>query len=1376
MTPVSTPTSEAVTPRERSFARACHLAAGAIAAYALGAWSVGRPDLAAFGAGFVAMAPTTSIVLLVLSVLGLTIAEGTPSRGRQRLAVSLVGFGLAIAALGFAEPLRLEVLLDSWFGGGDVEPSRPFGGRMSRYTAVLLCLLTVAMYDGLRSSDAARVRARWTAGIAALCAMLVSEGYLLGGAPLYGTTAMPIAAPTSFAISLLGIGTLLAVGRAPSSPSAFARMLRVPDGFGMLVLVTTVLAAGGGFAWWESHRRTHSTQVQEALRLVASSKADQIDEWLNGHLSTGRVLEAIRWPRGAFRAPLDPQLERWVRSVVTSEGYAESALIAADGTVLAAYGKMDSMHWAAFAARQAAGSEPRIAITDLHLHEGGSRLDLWIPLHTIDVETPPAWLFLSIDPEPSLFAPWRDEPSAAQTLEVALWRDDGDVATILNNPQPDDTTALRYRVPLSAPPTTLEGQALRQASAPSFGQNFRGRDVAWASSRPKSRPWTVVATIDREEFLAPVGRNALSAILLSLGILGGTVAAGVALLSRRELAAATRELELVAERERSAAELSASERRFARAIHATSDGVWEWSVGSECVYRSSRWREILGIPEDAPMGSIAEHVQRVHPDDAPRVSATLDALVTHDVPYDVEYRVEHHDGRWRWVRDRATVERDETGRALLVTGAMSDITARKMLERAVQRTDRVLRVRSACNLALVRAPDEQTLLTTVCDVAVREGGYRMSWIGFAEESPGRPVRVMASSGAVGTYLSRAQISWDQNAATGQGPTGRCISTGEAQAAQDIAHDPRFAQWREAALAMGFASSCAVPLQLQGRVIGAFMLYADEPFAFDAAELALLSELGNDIAFGIAAKRDQRAVAAQQAQLTLFRAVIERSSDAIFVSDAPTGRFIDFNATAAQSLGYTSDELLTLDVNDITDTPGDAASYRRLIESLRVDGPSVSATTHRRKDGTRFPVEVARTLLSADGQEWVLSVARDVSERNALQEQLLQSQKLEGLGRLAGGIAHDFNNLLTVINATADLAASSLAPRDERRADFEQIRGAGQRAATLTAQLLSFSRRQVMHQRVLDLGAVTERFGGLLRRVIGEDVRLELRHPASPLWVNADPGLLEQILMNLAVNARDAMPQGGTIVVDISHVTLDEDFTTHHPTTVVGPHARLSVRDTGVGMSEEVLARVFEPFFTTKPAGQGTGLGLATVYGLVKQMGGSIWFTSSVGAGTTADVYFPLVAAPAPATDGGLAPQQMHGRETILVVEDEASIRLVARRVLERAGYTVLTAEDAQDALQQLATLERPVHLLLTDVVMPGMPGTELAMRVRAAFPSIRVLLASGYSQELLAQRAAGVSPFPLLTKPYSMDELTRAVRTVLDTALPDEPINTPTPR
>jgi CheY-like chemotaxis protein len=389
----------------------------------------------------------------------------------------------------------------------------------------------------------------------------------------------------------------------------------------------------------------------------------------------------------------------------------------------------------------------------------------------------------------------------------------------------------------------------------------------------------------------------------------------------------------------------------------------------------------------------------------------------------------------------------------------------------------------------------------------------------------------------------------------------------------------------------------------------------------------------------------------------------------------------------------------------------------------------------------------------------------------------QTQKMEAIGRLAGGVAHDFNNLLTAICGYCELALGQLGPADPVVADLREVQAAGERARELTQQLLAFGRRQVLAPTVLDLGAVVRDTERMLHRVIGEDIDLRTILAGELGCVMADAGQMQQVLLNLAINARDAMPAGGTLTIETTDVVLDEIYAQLHPGVRPGPHVMLAVCDTGVGMDAATQAHAFEPFFTTKPVGQGTGLGLASVYGIVKQSGGDIRVHSEPGLGTTFRIYLPRVdaaaaalplPAPAPAPTGG---------ETILVVEDEQRVRQYAQRVLEAAGYRVLMADGGVQALALAAAPAQVLDLLLTDVVMPGMNGREVAEALLARRPDLRVLFMSGYADNAVVERGLVDVGVALLAKPFSGSELLRRVRDVLDasSARPTTPAEPPAP-
>src|SRR6266566_3119134 len=393
---------------------------------------------------------------------------------------------------------------------------------------------------------------------------------------------------------------------------------------------------------------------------------------------------------------------------------------------------------------------------------------------------------------------------------------------------------------------------------------------------------------------------------------------------------------------------------------------------------------------------------------------------------------------------------------------------------------------------------------------------------------------------------------------------------------------------------------------------------------------------------------------------------------------------------------------------------------------------------------------------------VWGTQRDVTEQRQLEEQFRQSQKMEAVGQLAGGIAHDFNNLLTAILGNTQLLLRDLPPGDAKRGDVEEIRKASERAASLTRQLLAYSRRQMLQPEVLDLNGVVAEMDRMLRRLIGEHIALVTVLAPELGRVRADPNQLEQVIVNLAVNARDAMPDGGKLTIETANVELDATYAQAHLGSVPGSYAMVAVTDTGVGMDATVRAHLFEPFFTTKEVGKGTGLGLATVYGIVKQSDGYISVYSEVGRGTSFKIYLPRIDTPAPIPASPAKDRPDRGTETILVVEDEPAVLSLSRRALEAQGYVVLAASDASDAMRVVERHGGTIHLLLTDVVMPGLSGRELADRLATRRPGIRVLYMSGYPGDAVVQHGALPHGSAFLQKPFSPDGLARKVRDVLD--------------
>ncbi len=494
-------------------------------------------------------------------------------------------------------------------------------------------------------------------------------------------------------------------------------------------------------------------------------------------------------------------------------------------------------------------------------------------------------------------------------------------------------------------------------------------------------------------------------------------------------------------------------------------------------------------------------------------------------------------------------------------------------------------------------------------------------------------------------------------------------------------------------------------------------------------------------------------------------LFENSPLPMWVFDRDTLAFLAVNAATVRQYGYSREEFARMTVADIRPV-GDVPALREAVAGPPADNRIVR---HRRRDGSLLTVEIQSHDVSFEGRSARLALGHDITARlqaeEALkrsEERLHQAQKLDAIGSLAGGIAHDFNNMLTVILSYAKLIVYGLKPGDPILDDVEEIRRAGERATEMTRQLLAFSRKQMLQPRIVDLNRVIGGMEKMLYRLLGADIDLSLLTAPKLAKVFADPSQVEQIIMNLVVNARDASPNGGKVTIETMDVVLDAAYAADHHGVTPGPHVLLAVTDTGTGMDKETQARIFEPFFTTKEQGKGTGLGLSTVFGIVKQSGGHVWVYSEVGRGSTFKVYLPgcegeeeTVTAPVEAGD-------LRGQETILLVEDEEQVRVLLRSVLRRNGYNVLETQNGGEAFLVCEKYEAKIDLLLTDVVMPRMNGREVAERLVGMRPSLRVLFVSGYTENSIVHHGVLDSGVAFLSKPITPDVLLRKVREVLD--------------
>jgi PAS domain S-box-containing protein len=1071
-------------------------------------------------------------------------------------------------------------------------------------------------------------------------------------------------------------------------------------------------------------RRDFLAQVEQDMSLRSEMRCMAVDLWLEEGLQDAQVFAALPPLRDLLRSrrgdPVDFPLSRQemvvrLTGVLTTQGGIEGleAVHVVDGAgrlVVASVGADTLQPDGKLAVRRVLEQrQPWISIGSHR--DGRSHVVFAVPISEAtdepDRDVPLGIVLIHQDAVEWLYPFMGSALTTWKTGEALLARQEGDSIQFLSPLRFSADAPLERRVPASTDLATWA--ALRDP--PGFGRfrDYRGEPVFAAHRWLETAPWGVVVKVDQGEVLGEFARRA-RAVGVAWGLAILAFLSTLAILWRQ-----------VALRRQVGAEraLRSAEQRYRRLHESMRDAFVSVAMDGRILESNPAFQQMLGYsPEElASLTYVDITPERWHAQEERVVEEQILARGYSDI-YEKEYR--RKDGTVLPVELRTFLVRDDTGRPVEMWAIVRDISSRRQTETALRQSEARLRA----------------VLHTIPDLI---------WLKDPE----------------GIYL-------------GCNPAfERLFGAPEAEIVGRTDHD-----FVSRELADFFRANDLKALAADRAMVNEEELtFAADGYqgSFETIKMPIRDVDGGIIGvLGIA--RDITLRRRDEEGLRTFSRIVQQSPVCVVLTD-PEGAIEYVNPKFCEVTGYSMGEVLGQNPRILQSGLTPPEVYAELWRTIKAGGEWHGEFCNRRKDGRLYWEDATFGAIrdAAGTVTHLLAVKEDITARRqaeealrGTQEQLLQSQKMEAIGRLAGGVAHDFNNLLSVIRGYSELALRRLLPADPARKTHETVRQAADRAAGLTRQLLAFSRRQVLDPKVVDLRHTLGEMEVMLRQVIGEDVELLVKQPAELGRVRIDPGQFEQVVMNLAVNARDAMPRGGTLRLELSETTLEAGQAREGVTMAPGPYVTLTVCDTGVGMDETTRAHIFEPFFTTKERGHGTGLGLATVYGIVKQSGGYIWVDSAPEKGTTFRIHLPRVDDPVdesrPVASRG---EERGGGELILLLEDDVSVGLLARQILEEQGYRVLLTRDGDEAIRVAGDQGGEIALLLADVILPGLNGREVAERLRRGLPALRVLFMSGYTDDVIIRSGAGgaggvLEPGTrLLQKPFTIESLLAAVREAL---------------
>ena len=1135
--------------------------------------------------------------------------------------------------------------------------------------------------------------------------------------------------------------------------------------FGILTTVAAILLAlfSGCIWFYQAEKSAARQQVQKQLAAIAHLKVDQIVAWRNARLDDAAVLtESPFLAEGIARFLAHPdasnteELRQRFQSIQRHYHYTDVLLVTPEGKVHLSLSGTATTNEHSMAALTEALAERKPVLVDLEsepLHPE-PHVKVVAPIFAVDGQAPlPLGAIILIhDAGQSLYPLVQSWPLPTQTAETLLVRREGETVLFLNNLRHHQGAALTLRLPL----TRTEVAAVRAVQGQeglSEGLDYQGvASLAFTLAIPDS-PWFIVVKDDSAEIYAGWRVRATLILLLLTALTAGLGALG---LIARQYHRRTAYYHTLYDTE---ARLRASLERQSITLKAVGDGVIATDRRGYIELLNPVAETLTGWTQEEACGRPLTEVFRIvneetrEPAENPVTKALRQGLV---VGLSNHTLLIAKDG-FEWpIADSAAPIRDDRGEITGVVLVFRDQTDER-------RTHRLIQVR----LALVEYAATHTLDELLTNALDEIGALVASPIGFYHfiDADQETIALQQWSTRTLKEFCRAAGGGIHYPLDQAGVWADCI-----RQRQPVIHNDYASLPDKKGMPAGHATlvrELVVPILRAGKVV-AILGVGNKPEPYTEEDLETVSYLSDVMWQFVEQKQVEEELLSSGKR---YRTLYQNMMDAFVVVDMQ-GRIMECNESFSSMLGYSEEELRQLRYADATPAKWHQLEMMIVKEQVIPRGSSgLYEKEYQRQDGTVIPVELRTFLIVNDqGQpEGMSAIVRDISERKwaeeergRLQAQLNQAQKMESVGRLAGGVAHDFNNMLSVILGYAELALGKVNPSDPLYRHLQEIFNAGKRSAEITRQLLAFARKQTIAPKVLDLNKTVEGMLKMLRRLIGEDINLAWL-PGAGLWpVKIDPSQMDQLLANLCVNARDAIEGVGKVTIETGTVTFDQAYCNDHVGFPLGDFVLLTISDDGCGMDKEIIDKIFEPFFTTKEEGRGTGLGLATVYGIVKQNSGFINVYSEPGQGTTFNIYLPGHEGQTAEIQGeiSMAIPPGHG-ETILIVEDEMAILELSRTMLERLGYTVLTANTPAEAILLAKAHADEIHLLLTDVVMPEMNGRELAEHLHTLYPRIETLFMSGYTTNVIAHRGILKEGVRFIHKPFSTKDLATKVHEAL---------------